>query len=1639
MSAKKLLSLLAVLVYALVLPLRSLAQVNLPTGSAVFSLPMFDWQDTHGRLKSTIALSYNSGNGLKVNDVASNVGTGWSMIAGGVITRMQVGQPDDQPAYTGNYPQWNDQDLTKYPAGYLYDTAPVAKGCSEALEKYPTYGSMNTLYSQHNAVAQDQQLDYFAFQFNGKTGMFILDTSHGWHAIPIGDTRLRITFVVDNTLKNFGVRTTITSFQITDVDGLIYKFIAHGLTRLLTAGFSSNDGIHPEQQPNIKNGGVYAQSAFDLGPTVSPWVNPNIANPWIINSWYLNEVDDPFTGRKIMYWYEIENLNNAAGADINYYNSDKQYVVVSYKKSITSNQRLDSITYPDGHGVKFRYASRVRYDLPGDTALSTVTFSYNGRYVSQYQLSTTYIALNRYGNPTTPYQKSVSRLYLKSVKKIGPDLKEDAPPYQFDYYTSSGTGSGDDFVPPPFFYVKDNWGYYNGNNSIASNSALSPGTGWTPVSLTTPLVALLPYYQLKGLCFRNDNVSGTYYNVKPLYAQNGLLKEIVYPTGGSLTYTYAQNTGSFIQSPSTVLNVGGVHVAQTSSADGGYSNGCSNPVITQYNYVMNGAGSASSLWGLETPVDSLNSTNSWKDEKSTIHVSWTLNFTCKWHYIYPGILNQYEAVSLTGFQQFMQDAAPVLGILSTVGTINDIINLCTVATFLTIAAVVIDVIVDIVTLIISCQQSTQFVATTCYYNYDLNNVAPLPVQFKRVEITEGSGSGTIGKTVQQFTHGDPTDPTADYPLWSAAGSNVSLSSQQRFAPWAYGLPKLTTTYDVNGNKITEIQNKYDFTYAKTPITDTPSGCTLTNLQSCKCMVINNYSQRADDWASVAKYNAPTNFLTASNADMNLLFYPVYTGHVNLDTTLERTYRTTDVTQFVQTETDYYYNNGSSGEYHNCAIIPNNFDLNKMVTHQSNGDLVYKNIYYAGDFYFVGLCDTLVQHNMFSVPVSTQDYVIKAGTQTPIYLGEHVTEFGRLSNNDIQPSRRLEQRFVSPTSSFTGYGGPSSTYTNYANYAIPVVYTYDANNNLTGNQDEGNRISTNIYDYNDKFVTAVVSNANPTVDHPAYTSFESQDLSRSGWTLTGSPQYNLNSPSATGSNNFTLLSSGANSLTAGSLNTATAYTLSFWATNANVTVTGGASQLKWAPTYNGYTYYEYSIAAGTSSVVLKNNASTSVNIDELRLYPVNARMRTTTFDPILGKTSECDENNRIVYYTYDNLGRLQFKEDEQHNVLRMYEYNNVSWIKQTGCPVTYYNKALSEQIARNNCTTGYLGDTVTYTVPAAEFSSTISQQDADFQAEIYLLTNIQTYANTNGTCSPIYYNILESQTDTTQGCALGYKGGLVTYTVAANTYSSIISQADANQQALNDIAANAQSYANLPGNANCVVDTAADWEWSPGDGEDPADPSYCLSVNGQLPPHLFVEAKDLNPNSPTYGHQQWFDYGPNNACPAGNYYNAQASQAFARNNCTSPAFGTTVTYTVPPGEYSSTTSQAAANQLATNDITANGQNYANANGSCVTCSISASSPFSTITTSITSTATTTTFTLGINSNGSTNWYSTNQVAVISGSYCVPSGTRQFFVTSNSPSGSVWSMTVTATGQITIQLSSGTVPSNVVIFENVSYNK
>ena len=200
-------------------------------------------------------------------------------------------------------------------------------------------------------------------------------------------------------------------------------------------------------------------------------------------------------------------------------------------------------------------------------------------------------------------------------------------------------------------------------------------------------------------------------------------------------------------------------------------------------------------------------------------------------------------------------------------------------------------------------------------------------------------------------------------------------------------------------------------------------------------MVNDYAQRADNWQDPTKYDV-TYYLPNASPDILVDLYTYYKGRVLLAKTLERTYRTTDATQYVEKRTDYSYNVGGGL----CDNI-SNYEVSLITTYLSNGDISFKSIKYPTD-YNNGILATLVQKNILATPIAVTTSVYNGLTT---YLNEKVTEFATLADGEVQPYRTIEQRFQYPVSSITSYSGPATT--DYTPYKIPQIFTYDVNGNF----------------------------------------------------------------------------------------------------------------------------------------------------------------------------------------------------------------------------------------------------------------------------------------------------------------------------------------------------------------------------------------------------------------------------------------------------------------------------------------------------------------------------------------------------------------------------------------------------------------
>jgi YD repeat-containing protein len=219
-------------------------------------------------------------------------------------------------------------------------------------------------------------------------------------------------------------------------------------------------------------------------------------------------------------------------------------------------------------------------------------------------------------------------------------------------------------------------------------------------------------------------------------------------------------------------------------------------------------------------------------------------------------------------------------------------------------------------------------------------------------------------------------------------------------------------------------------------------------------------------------------------------------------------------------------------------------------------------------------------------------------------------------------------------------------------AFPVekrmqYYGYDDRGNLLQVSKANDVPHSYIWDYHGQYPVAEVSNAAP--GDVAYTSFEADGTGN--WTV-GSAARDYTT-GITGAASYVLNSDISRSNLSGS----TVYVVSYWTKNASpFTIAGtvaGYPQKGKTISINGanWTYYEHKVT-GQTTIALTGSGY----IDELRLYPVDAQMKTYAYRPQVGMISQCDEVSRVTYYTYDGLERLIYTRDQDGNILKTIEYH-----------------------------------------------------------------------------------------------------------------------------------------------------------------------------------------------------------------------------------------------------------------------------------------------------------------------------------------------------------------------------------------------
>lgn len=461
--------------------------VSLYTGTPNISVPFHTI--SHGGVEVPVSLSYST-DGVRVDNIASWAGLGWSLNAGGLISRTINKLPDDSSL------------------GYMNTTYTMADFLSRDSNQPSSAGGwgnfggpedqpwqLSTVYG--DGEYRDYEPDIFNFSFLGYSGQFYYNQGEGtFNQAPLSNLRIE-------TIKASGI---ISGFIITDEAGVKYYF---GLSK--DQNRNARELLKDTRTKTITYDGV-SQS----GPIPFPLDALNC-----YQSWMLMDIVFPTSTQMIQFNYTTEqNVETYVLTEQQY---SKEYTGcqeqnTNYLLRIFNQPKLESIVFPSGK-ILFEKDLTERLDLKNSFALKSMTLlDKKDIQIRKMKLNTTYWESTQ-GNTTTvlfdmtEINRGKYRLRLDSVSLFGQNSTTEEQKYVFNYNPQN--------LPNRYSKATDYFGYYNGSNT---NTSFLPKTF---------IPALSSYI---GTANRS---------IDPAFTDAAVLEKITYPTGGYDEFEWENNSISF--------------------------------------------------------------------------------------------------------------------------------------------------------------------------------------------------------------------------------------------------------------------------------------------------------------------------------------------------------------------------------------------------------------------------------------------------------------------------------------------------------------------------------------------------------------------------------------------------------------------------------------------------------------------------------------------------------------------------------------------------------------------------------------------------------------------------------------------------------------------------------------------------------------------------------------------------------------------------------------------------------------------------------------------------------------------------------------------------------------------------------------
>lgn len=384
--------------------------VSLYTGIPNITVPVATLQSRS--LSVPVSLGYHY-TGLKPNETPSWVGLGWSLNAGGVITRTVRGKSDDNSSN-----------------GYWSLSTPIKE---TGYQPYTNNDDWNFLDGLASGTGPDTQPDIYSFNVGGASGKFFLkkqpDGSFRAYTIPYQDVKIEVPANLAT-----GVWT------ITLPNGTQYLF---GGT-----GFTESTEVSNESGPNSIQAEAYASA-------------------WYVQKMRSANGDDEINfvyqkaTNKIDYQTQYsESISySLPGNDARFCNMPNTYSIGINTVSVLGRMHIKEIVGQTGHKIVFEEgADRQDYS---DKVLGKIkVISNTGEIVKTCEFTYQYLQMGK------------QFLQLQRIQEVSnPGTTDEKGAYEFKYLAGSGT------IDPVFTRSIDHWGYYNGANNSSLIPAFTSTNG----------------------------------------------------------------------------------------------------------------------------------------------------------------------------------------------------------------------------------------------------------------------------------------------------------------------------------------------------------------------------------------------------------------------------------------------------------------------------------------------------------------------------------------------------------------------------------------------------------------------------------------------------------------------------------------------------------------------------------------------------------------------------------------------------------------------------------------------------------------------------------------------------------------------------------------------------------------------------------------------------------------------------------------------------------------------------------------------------------------------------------------------------------------------------------------------------------